>query len=65
MASIVASEKGLKSAQMLLRHSNLSTTADVYVHVSKEETREGVEDKLSKLCPIVAPSEALGSDIVQ
>ena len=53
---------------MLLRHSNLSTTADVYVHVSKEETREtmeGVEDKLSKLCPTVAPLEALGSDIIQ
>ena len=30
----------LKLAQRLLRHSNLSTTADIYTHVTKQGDRE-------------------------
>ena len=61
------SEKGIKQASTLLRHSNLSTTADIYVYPSEEETRgnmEVLDGKLFEFCPTGAPLEALGSEIV-
>ena len=39
--SVVEAQTGrLKLAQRLLRHSNLSTTADVYTHTTKQAERE-------------------------
>ena len=67
-ATIAHKEMGLKQAQNLLRHSKSATTADIYIHPSEEEARDTMavlEEKILDLCPIVAPSEALGSQAVQ
>ena len=67
--TIVHKETGdLKLAQRLLRHSNISTTADTYVHIGEEETRragEVIAKAILSSYPLIAHSRVSGSDRVQ
>ena len=65
-ASIVHKETGsVKLAQRQLGHSNMSTTADVYIHPDDEEARKAAEVLARAICPPYCPPGASEGDHVQ
>ena len=65
-ASIVHKETGsVKLAQRQLGHSNMSTTADVYIHPDDEEARKAAEVLARAICPPYCPPGASEGDQVQ
>ena len=65
--SLVHAQTGsLKRAQQLLRHSRIETTADTYVHVGDEASRDSARllSEALESCPPICPPTAPESSYV-